>query len=118
MSVICTHGELDFYYYFQGTMSVTPDLEGLGDLPRIDYEVRAVKFTEYDENGLEVASCDVPAGSFVIKTVSVYSIPLWKSHDNKPPLNRLKRNKSSLKRGTVGSIFFMRYTKGLWLLYP
>ncbi len=56
----------------QGSMSVTPDLEGLGDLPRVDYQVRAVKFVEFDEDGIEVASCDVPAGSFIVKTVSVY----------------------------------------------
>ncbi len=73
MSVICTHGELSIYYHLQGTMSVTPDLEGLGDLPRIDYQVRAVKFTEYDADGIEVTSCQAPSGSFTIRTVCCYS---------------------------------------------
>ncbi len=57
-------------------MSVTPDLEGLGDLPRIDYEVRAFKFTEYDEQGILVNSCEVPAGAFVIRTVFICLFPL------------------------------------------
>lgn len=50
-------------------MAVTPLFDEAGqDLPRVQYQVRAVKFTEYDLQTLEVSSCDAPVGSFFTTT--------------------------------------------------